>query len=112
MGYKWRPSKTARREFAQKMNNDPEFAQAYNDRKAARDDKRRSGSQFDYKSAGGNYVPTKAQHDAAFRHLTTDLTSEQVDACNQVIYGYSCSEKVHHDFIHIVNELTRKEASQ
>ena len=29
MSYKWRPSKSARRDFAQKMNNDPDFKEEY-----------------------------------------------------------------------------------
>lgn len=108
MSYKWRPSKTARREFAQKMNNDPEFAQAYNERTEARAEKRRQGSQFDYNSAGGNYTPTKAQYEFCMKKaFSFDLTNEQLDAVNQVISGYSCNEKVRHDYIHIVNELIR-----
>ena|ERR1700755_3595641 len=110
MGYKWKPSKTARREFAQKMQNDPEYAAAYNQRKQDKADKRRAGSQFAYASAGGNYIPTAAQHSFCLSHDWSTATPEQVDARNQVLYGFSCQEKVHHDYIHIVNELIRKEA--
>lgn len=103
----WHPSKSARREFAQKMQNE-EFAAAYNQRKAQREEKRRATSSFDYNTAGGEYVPTKVQYDTAIMALNTlSLSAEQKDACNQVTYGYSCNEKVHHDSIHIVNEIIR-----
>lgn len=108
MAYKWKPSKTARREFAIKMQTDTEFANDYYARKEARAEKRRASSAFDYQSAGGSYVPTKFQNDKAFEFLTNkELTPEQRDACNMVISAYSCNEKVHHDYIHVVNELAR-----
>lgn len=107
MGYKWRPSKTARREFAQKMNNDTEFREAYLQRKADRAEKRRAGSRFDYESAGGFYQPTEAQYHGALRLIEHGTTSDQMEACNMVISGYTCGEKVHHDYIHIVNEFIR-----
>lgn len=105
---RWSPSKSQRREFAINMQN-PEFAQAYEERKEAKAVKRRAGSQFDYNSAGGQYVPTREQHDAAHQFVLDgiQLTSEQEAACNVVMSGYSMNEKVHHDFIHIVNELRR-----
>ena len=57
MTYKWKPSKSAKREFAQNMQ-DSEFANAYNQRKEDRATNRRVKSAFDYNTAGGNYVPT------------------------------------------------------
>ena len=107
MSYKWRPSATARREFAEKMNNDSEFTNAYYARKEAREQKRRSQSNFDYQTAGGNYVPTKAQYDFCFDNMHLFATSEEENAANMVMYGYTCQEKVSHDSIHIVNELMR-----
>jgi hypothetical protein len=107
MSYKWRPSASAKREFAQKMNSDVEFANAYKQRKLDKAIKRRSESQFDYDKAGGNYVPTRDQYDFCMSHMPLFTTSEQKYAANQVIYGFSCSEKVHHDYIHIVNEVRR-----
>lgn len=108
MAYKWRPSKSAKRAFAQKMQNDPEFAEAYNQRKIERAENRRAGSQFDYQSAGGNYVPTKIQNDMANYYLRhKELTPEQSEACNMVLSGFSLNEKIHHDYIHIVNEMIR-----
>lgn len=105
MAYKWKPSKSQRKAFATKMQ-DPEEKKAYEDRKTAEAEKRRSGSQYNYNSAGGNYIPTREQHDFCFSY-SGELTPEQRGAFNQVMYGYNCQEKVHHDYIHIVNELRR-----
>ena len=59
--------------------------------------------------AGGYYVPTKEQHDAAFKCFDElKLTPQQEEACNRVISGYSLNEKIHYDNIHIVNELKRE----
>ena len=107
MGHKWRPSASQRREFARNMQN-PDFASAYHERQRQRSEKRISESKFNYSSAGGNYVPTKEQHDAAIRaSLSCKLTEEQKNACEMVMYGFSCNEKIHHDYIHIINELIR-----
>lgn len=108
MSYKWKPSKSQRRAFAERMNNDPEYASDYYARKEARKAKNRAGSRFDYDSAGGFYVPTLEQYNAAMRFVGRgDLTWDQLDACSQVIGGYTCQERTHHDYIHIVNELRR-----
>jgi hypothetical protein len=106
MSYKWRPSKSARREFAQRMQ-DPQEQAAYEARKQAKADKRRAGSKFDYGSAGGYYVPTKAQFDFCLMNMNLFQTHEEKSAMNFVMSGYTCNEKVHHDFIHIVNEKIR-----
>lgn len=105
---KWRPSASQRREFAERMK-DPEEREAYYARKEAREEKRRASSKFDYRTAGGMYVPTKEQHDASWRMLLNDpdLTPEQQDAANQVMSAWVNNEKIHHDMIHIVNEWRR-----
>lgn len=107
MSYKWKPSKTQRRAFAERMN-DPAEKAAYYERKESKAVNRRKSSAFDYQSAGGQYIPTKIQYD--FCMVNNHLFSEpaQQEACNMVIYGYNCGEKVHHDFIHIVNTMIRK----
>lgn len=107
MAYKWKPSKSAKREFASSMKNDPQFAADYYARKEVKADKRRSGSQFDYDSAGGSYIPTQAQYHFVSANYGLADTPELRDAFNQVEYGYTCQEKIHHDYIHIVNELIR-----
>ena len=110
MGYKWKPSKAAKREFAQRMQ-DPQERAAYEARKQERAAKRRAGSKYDYASAGGAYVPTKSQFEFACKVVGRDSTFETEQACQAVIYGYGNNEKVHHDFIHVVNELIRSEMS-
>jgi hypothetical protein len=102
MSYKWKPSKTAKREFAQNMQN-PEFLAAYYGRKRA--EKRRSLSSFDYETAGGNFVPTKIQYDFAMSHSYEN--DAEKTAFDMVVYGYGCKEKIHHDYIHIINEKMR-----
>jgi len=106
MAYKWKPSASQRKAFAEKMK-DPEEAAAYAERKDAKAKKRRSGSNFGYESAGGMYVPTREQHDFCLANGHLAVTPEQEGAFNLVMFGYSCKEKVHHDHIHIVNELRR-----
>jgi hypothetical protein len=107
---KWKPSAAAKKEFAQRMANDAEYAAAYYKRQQNKTDKKRKTSQFDYPTAGGMYVPTKAQYDGAFSLLNDNPTPQQMEGANMVIYGYNCKEKVHHDNIHIVNEYIRSKS--
>ena len=107
MRYKWKPSKAQKREFAERMATDTVYSEAYHQRKEQRAEKRRSTSKFDYQTAGGEYIPTGSQNKAAFELLNLNPTPEQKEACNMVLYGYSCKEKVHHDFIHLINEYIR-----
>ena len=106
MSYRWRPSKSQRKAFAIRMQ-DPEEQAAYTARKEERAEKRRATSVFDYDKAGGMYVATKEQHDFAMWKRPANLTPEQEDAFNQVASSYICQEKIHHDLIHMVNELRR-----
>jgi hypothetical protein len=75
------------------------------DKARAKRMKESNGSDFDYTIAGGMYIPTVVQFNFAMQ--AKDLTPEQSEACNLVIQGYNGGEKVHHDYIHIVNELIR-----
>lgn len=106
MTYKWKPSASQKRAFAENMK-DKEYSNAYNERKAQKANKRRETSKYDYNTAGGQYIPTTAQNDAAFELLQKDATQEQKEAANMILYGYSCKEKIHHDHIHVVNEYIR-----
>lgn len=109
MAYKWKPSAAQRKAFADKMK-DPEQQAAYHQRKHDKAEKRRAGSNFSYSSAGGNYVPTKIQYEYAMKFLgDKELSEEQGHACTMVVSGFSCNEKVHHDYIHVVNELIRSQ---
>lgn len=103
MGYRWKPNASQRRDFAERMK-DPEEQKSYEERKRAKNTYSDNPLSFKHKS----FIPTQFQNDQARKFLSMNkLTSEQQDACSQVIYGYGCQEKIHHDYIHIVNELTR-----
>jgi len=106
MAYKWKPSKTQKREFANNMK-DEKFANDYRERKEKKAQKKRTDSKFDYNTAGGQYIPTQEQYNKANEFLQTNISIEQQNACHLVIFGYTCKEKVNHDSIHIVNELIR-----
>jgi hypothetical protein len=106
MSYKWKPSKTAKKEFAKNMQ-DHQFAKDYYKRKETKAENRRSKSKFDYTSAGGNYVPTKAQNDFCFDNPQLFVTASEEEAKNEILFGYSNNEKINHDCIHIVNEKIR-----
>jgi len=107
MRHKWKPTQAQRREFAERMATDTAYSDSYYQRKKKVAEKKRSASKFDYQTAGGEYIPTESQFKAAFELLNLNPTAEQKEACNMVWYGYSCEEKVHHDFIHLINEYIR-----
>lgn len=102
---KWRPSASQRKEFAQRMQNPTEQV-AYEQRKIDRAAKKRVTSKFDYETAGGSYIPTQAQYNHACK-MANGNNGELDRACNIVMSGYTCNEKVNHDFIHIINESIR-----
>ena len=104
--YRWKPSKSQKRQFAEKMQ-DPEFAKAYYRRKEERADKQRATSNYDYSSAGGYYVPTSEQNKVAFIVLSREHDTILVEAANMVTFGYSTNTKIHHDYIHVINEYRR-----
>ena len=70
-------------------------------------EKRRSKSKYNYETAGGSYIPTKAQHDFCFYNPELFITIEEEEAKNEVMMGYINNEKIKHDYIHVVNELMR-----
>lgn len=104
----WKPSKSQRKAFAIRMQTDSEYAEAYHARQKARIDKCQASSQFNYESRGGMYIPTQAQHDFCFNNMNLFVTDEQKNAANMVMYGWSCQERIHHDYIHVVNEVIRQ----
>jgi len=107
MAYKWRPTASQRRAFAQRMQ-DPEEKAAYETRKKERIEKQRSESKFDYNTAGGYYVATRRQHDFVLNNIHLFNTLELEQAANEVTSSYTCNTKTHHDNIHIVNSIMRK----
>lgn len=100
---KWRPNASQRKAFAEKMQ-DPTERAAYLERKAFKN----SYEGFKDRS----FIPTKEQYEFAMFNRPADITAEQQDACNQITYGFSCQEKIHHDYIHIVNEMHRAEVAK
>ena len=110
MSYKWKPSASQRKAFAEKMS-DPIEAATYENRKLQKANSRRAKSSFDYETAGGNYIPTKMQHDFCLSNMDLFNTPEKANAANMVMFGYSCKEKVQHDCIHIVNEVIRSKSA-
>jgi hypothetical protein len=103
--YRWKPNASQRREFAEKMK-DPDEKKAYEERKYAKnhyipDDPR--------SFANKSFIPTKEQNNYVRSIYNNDITSEQKEAYDQVIYGYGCQEKIHHDYIHIINSMRRGE---
>jgi hypothetical protein len=107
MSYKWRPSKSQKKAFALKMQ-DPAEQAAYEARKDARLEKRRSTSSFDYSTAGGRFVPTQSQYEFCSQNEEKFVTPEEKEAFNQVTGGHACNQAVHHDLIHVVNEKIRE----
>ncbi len=107
---RWKPNKSAKRAFALKMQ-DPVEATAYQARKEARANKRRQTSKFGYNSAGGSYIPTRIQFDYCLANSSSSMPIDIQVAFNEVMFGYSNMEKVHHDYIHIVNEHIRNRAN-
>ena len=106
MAYKWKPSKAQRKEFAIRMQNQEEKA-SYEERKVQKANKRKSNSKYDYQTAGGNYVQTREQHDFCLNNMALFTSASEIEAANMVMFGFNCQEKVHHDYIHIVNEKRR-----
>ena len=108
MAYKWKPNASQRRAFAQRMQN-PEEKASYEERKHLRN----SFEGFKNKE----FVATREQHNFCLsnmnlaykydeEHEGNQITAK--DAFNQVLYSFSCNEKIHHDYIHIVNEIIRQ----
>lgn len=104
---KWKPSSSQRRAFAERMKNADELS-AYLVRKREREERRRATSRFDYESAGGEYVPSQTQYNFCITHYESFLSREEREAANLLIFAYDFNEKIHHDFIHIVNEIMRR----
>ena len=96
--YKWRPNASQRKAFAEKMK-DPEEKAAYEERK------RFKHSYEGFKDR--DFIPTKEQYDFCMTYPELFITEEEKDAVNQIIYGYGCNEKIHHQYIHIINEKRR-----
>ena len=100
MAYKWKPSKTARREFAIKMQNDTE-REAYLARK------KEKSLYENWKDK--DFVPTKEQYDFAFVNILRVKDEIHFLHFNMVMSGYSMNDKTNHLYIHTVNQYRRGE---
>lgn len=98
MKHKWKPNASQRREFAERMK-DPKEQAAYNQKKV----ENRLYDNWKDK----DFIPTKEQSYFCINHWELFVTSEEQDAANFVMSGYSLNEKVNHCYIHIVNEKRR-----
>ena len=103
MAYKWKPSASQRKAFAEKMK-DPEEKSAYEENKRNKNTYSDNPLSFKHKS----FIPTNLQYNEAMKFLgMVGLTYKQQDACNQITSTYVCQDKCHHDYIHIINALSR-----
>ncbi len=100
MAYKWKPSASQRKAFAQRMQ-DPTEKEAYEARK------REKALYDNWKDK--DFVPTKEQYEYAMQHVHKINNHEHETAFNQVMYGFTCNEKVNHAYIHVVNQYRRGE---
>ena len=106
MARTWKPTAAQKKAFAERMQNET-LKKEYESKKEAKQIKRRANSKFDYATAGGEFIPTKKQYMAAFKLLQTDITDELATASRMVMNGHSGDYKVHHDYIHLINEFIR-----
>jgi hypothetical protein len=67
---------------------------------------KKNKSKFNYRTAGGYYLPTVNQY-LYCTLIRYQLNVEQKEAVQQVINGFTNRIKIHHDYIHIVNEMRR-----
>ena len=101
MAYRWKPNASQRREFAERMKN-PEEQTAYLERKKIKN------SYVGFKDKF--FVPTKMQYDFAMSILSNGLSEMShvtANACNFIISAWVCQDKVHHDYIHVINSIQR-----
>lgn len=101
MGYRWKPNASQRREFAERIK-DPAEQAAYAERK------RHNHSYAGFKDK--SFIPTQQQYDYAMYLIGLGLESisyKVADAANMVTSAWVCQDKVHHDYIHIINSVQR-----
>lgn len=101
MAYRWKPNATQRREFSEKMKDEKE-RKAYEDRKRYKN----SYAGFNDKK----FIPTKMQYDYTMHliGLNYESMSNKVKiAANIVSSAFVCQDKIHHDYIHIINSIHR-----
>jgi len=65
-------------------------------------------SRFSYKTAGGYFIPKYHQYIYSMNHLNASRCTEQIEAMEKVIDGYILQAPIHHDYIHVVNQMIRR----
>ena len=73
-------------------------------RRVAEMEKLRAKSKFNYATAGGSFVPTREQYDAAIQMERLGIDVMQATALQG---AYLAQTKVSHDIIHVINEYRR-----
>lgn len=106
MAYKWRPSASQRRAFAEKMQNDEDFKSSYLQRKAEK--REQFYNSLEKKNTKCFYYVTKEQYNFAMYEASPE-NEEQKQACDMVVSSFAINEKCDHFFIHIVNEMRRNQ---
>jgi hypothetical protein len=98
------PEQRAAKEQARKEREEAAFQ-----RKMAQMDKLRAKSKFNYATAGGAFVPTQEQYNAAIEMERQGISVMQATALQG---AYLAKTKVSHDIIHVVNEYRRSLPNQ
>jgi len=93
------PEQRAAKEQARKERKEAAFQ-----RKMAQMDKLRAKSKFNYATAGGAFVPTIEQYNAAIDMERQGISVMQASALQG---AYLAQTKVSHDIIHVINEYRR-----
>ena len=89
---------------AAKLEARKQREQAAFERKMAQLAKKREKSKFNYATAGGSFVPTREQYEAAIAMERAGIDVMQATALQG---AYLAQSKVSHDIIHVINEYRR-----
>ena len=73
-------------------------------RRVAEMEKLRAKSKFNYATAGGSFIPTREQYEAAIAMERAGINVMQATALQG---AYLAQSKVSHDIIHVINEYRR-----
>jgi hypothetical protein len=93
------PEQRAAKEQARKEREEAAYQ-----RKMAQMDKLRAKSKFNYATAGGSFIPTREQYEAAIAMERAGIDVMQATALQG---AYLAQSKVSHDIIHVINEYRR-----
>jgi len=103
--FKWKPNASQRRAFAERMQDSDEQS-AYYSRQLAK--KNKFYDSFYHPGSGVECIASKSAHDFCIFDRRGIDTPELEDAANQVVFSFSCNEKIDHYYIHIINSIIRQ----